>query len=75
MMSCDTLSTPLDSAVFIVYDVFILVFMIMISQRKKISKTLQNSAVFLLYGIHVKQNEINLRLFCSRLKCALLFIG
>lgn len=54
MMSCDTLSTPLDSAVFIVYDVFILVFTIMISQRKKIiSKTLQNSAVFLLYGIHV----------------------
>lgn len=29
------LSTPLDSAVFIVYDVFILVFMIMISQSKK----------------------------------------
>lgn len=59
------LSTPLDSAVFIVYDVFILVFMMMmINQRKKISKTLKNSAVFLLYGIHVKQNEINLKLFC-----------
>lgn len=58
------LSTPLDSAVFIVYDVFILVFMIIISQRRKKCPRLQNSAVFLLYGIHVKQNEINLKLFC-----------
>lgn len=60
------LSTPLDSAVFIVYDdVYILVFMIMISQsEKKIQDSLQNSAVFLLYGIHVKLNEINLKLFC-----------
>lgn len=59
------LSKPLDSAVFIVYDVFLLVFMIMISQRKnKITETLQNSAVFLLYGIHVKRNEIKLKLFC-----------
>lgn len=39
-----SLSKPLDSAVFIVYDVFILAFMIMISQRKK--KIIQDSPEF-----------------------------
>lgn len=41
------LSTPLDSAVFIVYDVFILVFMI--SQSKKISKTPEFCCILIIW--------------------------
>ena len=32
--------------------------------KKKRYQRLQNYAVFLLYGIHVKYNEINMELFC-----------
>ena len=32
--------------------------------KKKRYQRLQNYAVFFLYGIHVKYNEINMELFC-----------
>ena len=62
------LSKPLDSAVVIVYDVFIIVFMIMTCLRKKNPRLFRILLYSYYMEILVKQNEINLDLILLKVK-------